>query len=75
MKELEHDFVAGKLDDADYAEMRALLSREALQALRSARGEAPDAVAAPEAAERLHVCGFENAPDSRFCAGCGAALE
>lgn len=78
LKELEHDFVAGKLDDADYAEMRARLSREALEALRAAEAEpaasvttAGDAAGAEPVA---HGCGFVNARGSRFCAGCGAAL-
>jgi hypothetical protein len=81
LKELEYDFVGGKLDEADYRSQRERLSRAALAAIRSA-----DAVLAREdathgggaspvaAAEVAHDCGFANPAGSRFCAGCGARL-
>lgn len=68
LKDVEYDHAAGKLDDADYAEMRSLLEVEALEALRAAEAARSEAVAAP------HACGFANPPGSRFCAGCGQRL-
>ncbi|HEV2148886.1 MAG TPA: zinc ribbon domain-containing protein [Longimicrobiaceae bacterium] len=76
LKEVEYDYAAGKLDDADYRELRDRLSAEALRAIRAAdrlRGVevSPVALSADPAA---HACGFVNPPRSRFCAGCGARL-
>lgn len=71
LKEVEYDHLAGKLDDADYAEMRALLSVEAMQAIRAAEAVAIPVVLPPTA----HGCGFLNPGGSRFCAGCGARLS
>ncbi|HET6765560.1 MAG TPA: zinc ribbon domain-containing protein [Longimicrobiaceae bacterium] len=91
LKELEYDFLAGKLDDADYRSQRDLLSGEALRAIRTAdevaeRWDGNAAVGAKvKPASRLdaalaaeagrHACGFVNATGSRFCAGCGARLR
>lgn len=70
LKEVEYDYAAGKLDEADYREMRDRLSVEALRALRAA-----EAVRVPVAAKPVrHACGFVNPGGSRFCAGCGAPL-
>ncbi|HYJ80432.1 MAG TPA: zinc ribbon domain-containing protein [Longimicrobiaceae bacterium] len=82
LKELEYDFLGGKLDDADYQAQRERLSHEALEAIRAAdaaqaaaAGEAPSAgSAAPAMADAAHGCGFANPPGSRFCAGCGKRL-
>jgi hypothetical protein len=90
LKELEYDFLAGKLDEADYRSQRDLLSAEALQAIRAADAVvgAWDGSAAlgvkPKAAKLdavlaaqagRHACGFVNPTGSRFCAGCGARLD
>ncbi len=91
LKELEYDYLAGKLDEADYRAHRDLLSSEALAAVRAAddaqagwEGDAA-AGAAVRAETRLdrvlaaeagvHRCGFANPAGSRFCAGCGARLR
>lgn len=71
LKELEYDYLGGKLDSADYQSQRERLSLEALAALRAAEAVRGDA---PAAAEDRHACGFVNPPASRFCAGCGARL-
>lgn len=76
LKEVEYDFAAGKLDDADYRALRERLSAEALRAIRASdrlRGLDADAVALSGVAV-AHSCGFVNPPRSRFCAGCGARL-
>jgi hypothetical protein len=90
LKELEYDFVGGKLDDADYRAQRERLSVEALAAIRAAEaaeaageagegGEAGPAAGAAGAADAgtagRHGCGFLNAPGSRYCGGCGAGLD
>ena len=91
LKELEYDFLAGKLDEADYRSQRDLLSGEALRAIRTADevAERWDGNAALGArvtpASRLdaalaaqagrHACGFVNPTGSRFGAGCGARLR
>ena len=70
LKEVEYDYAAGKLDEADYRAMRDRLSAEALRALRAA-----EALSVPAAAEPVrHACGFTSPGGSRFCAGCGARL-
>jgi hypothetical protein len=70
LKEIEYDFLGGKLDEADYRELRDRLSRAALVAIQAAQAASD---AAP-AAEVEHSCGFVNPAASRFCAGCGARL-
>jgi hypothetical protein len=72
LKELEYDYVAGKLDEADYHTMREQLSLEALQAMRGAQVQPTTGLAG--IAGTPHGCGFANAAGSRFCGGCGAAL-
>ena len=77
LEEIEYDRLAGKLDQQDYERLRVQLSREALEALRSA--EAVEGVMPgvfPSAATAgVHECGFANPVGSRFCAGCGARLS
>jgi len=82
LKELEYDFLGGKLDQADYLAQRDRLSYEALAAMRAA--EAAQAQAGtgvvdgtlPRTLDAVtHACGFVNPPASRFCAGCGKRLR
>lgn len=68
LKEAEYDHAAGKLDDADYGELRAQLELEALAVLR------PSAPSDSASAASAHSCGFVNPAGSRFCAGCGHSL-
>lgn len=89
LRELEYDWLGGKLDDADYRAQRDRLSGEALAAIRAVdemagAGEGGEE-AAPAAPTRLdavlaaeagrHRCGFVNPAGSRFCAGCGKRLR
>jgi len=75
LREVEYDYRAGKLDEADYRAMRERLSAEAVRALRAAEaaGGTPVAVDVPRD-PAAHACGFVNPGGSRFCAGCGARL-
>jgi hypothetical protein len=70
LKELEYDYLGGKLDEPDYRAQKQRLSLEALEAMRAAEAVGGGAAAA----EGRHRCGFLNPPASRFCAGCGARL-
>jgi hypothetical protein len=74
LKELEYDYLGGKLDTADYRAQKERLSVEALAAMRAAEAvgiESGRTAAGPD----RHACGFLNPPLSRFCAGCGARLR
>jgi hypothetical protein len=77
LKELEYDFLAGKLDEADYRAQRERMGLEALAAIRAA--EDAERAVVGERAERPrqapHLCGFVNPAGSRFCAGCGQRLR
>ena len=78
LKELEYDYLGGKLDDTDYRAQKERLSVEALAAMRAAEAVGYHAGAsegAVPAGPDRHACGFLNPPLSRFCAGCGARLR
>lgn len=90
LKELEYDYLGGKLDETDYRSQKDLLSREALEAIQAAAaaqagwdGDAaegarvrPSRIDVQLATEAgRHACGFVNRAASRFCAGCGARLR
>lgn len=81
LKDLEYDYLGGKLDQADYLAQRDRLSYEALAAIRAAEAAQADAGVGVvdgivAAGERItHACGFVNPPASRFCAGCGKRLR
>jgi hypothetical protein len=78
LKDLEYDWLGGKLDAADYKAQRDRLSLEALAAIRAAESAQSAARAVGEAGsvgEPPHGCGFVNPGGSRFCAGCGARLR
>lgn len=72
LKDVEYDHAAGKLDDADYQDIRGVLEREALEALELSSTRS--AAAAAARSETVHSCGFRNPGGSRFCAGCGHRL-
>ena len=73
LREVEYDWLAGKLDAADYEALRSQLGREALDAVRAApRAAGSDGEGGPPAEHAR--CGFANPPGSRFCAGCGERL-
>jgi hypothetical protein len=81
LKELEYDYLGGKLDTADYQAQKQRMSLEALAALRAAEAARSDAgldggdePTAARAATDRHACGFVNPAGSRFCAGCGVRL-
>lgn len=91
LRDVEYDYLAGKLDESDYRSLKGELTAEALAALeadeRARSGAAPaDAAAALEAEIAMARtglksgafcgdCGFSNEPGSRFCSACGHALQ
>ena len=77
LKELEYDFVSGKLDDADYRAQRERMGLEALTAIRLAESaeQAVVGARAERAVQPAHACGFVNPAGSRFCSGCGTRLR
>jgi hypothetical protein len=89
LRDVEYDFLAGKLDEEDYRSLKSRLTAEALAALeadeaaQAAPGGGGDDPLEAEIADiraRLrsgHVCrscGFANEAGARFCSSCGARL-
>jgi hypothetical protein len=89
LRDVEYDFLAGKLDEQDYRSLKSDLTAEALAAMeadeaaRTAGGVAVDPDIEREIArirEGLKSgsfcsdCGFSNEQGSRFCSACGHPL-
>jgi hypothetical protein len=87
LRDVEYDYLSGKLDDDDYQTMKAQISGEALAALEDEARQTrkPQESAALEAEiEALRQslreglvcaqCAHPNPRGARFCASCGAAL-
>ena len=90
LRDVEYDYLAGKLDEQDYRSLKGELTAEALAALEadeSARNGTgavdPAALEAEIAQARLGLhegafcpeCGFAAERGSRFCSSCGHALQ
>lgn len=90
LRDVEYDFLAGKLDQDDYRSLKSQLTAEALAALeadeaaRVAGAGGSDADIEAEIArvraglrsgEFCTECGYANEQGSRFCSACGHALE
>ena len=89
LRDVEYDFLAGKLDEDNYRSLKSELTAEALAALeadeaaRSDQGHPADADIESEIA-RIRAslreglvcgeCGFANDQGSRFCSSCGRSL-
>ena len=88
LRDVEYDFLSGKLDEKDYRNLKGELTAEALAALE-ADEKARDGTASREELEaeiaRVRAdlrggptcaeCGFTNEPGSRFCSSCGTPLH
>ncbi len=90
LRDVEYDYLAGKLDEKDYRSLKGELTAEALAALeademaRNGGGSVDAAALEAEIAQaRLGLklgsycpeCGFAAEPDSRFCSSCGHTLQ
>jgi double zinc ribbon protein len=81
LKEIEFDRATGKLSDADYDDLHAKYTQEALTALREQGGPTP-AIREPRALARgqsseplaCPVDGPRPEPDAVFCSACGRRL-
>lgn len=90
LRDVEYDFLGGKLDEEDYRSLKAELTAEALAALEAdeatrqgnAGATVEDDLEAEIASIRADLrrglicggCGFSNEGGSRFCSSCGVAL-
>ncbi|MEJ2540407.1 MAG: zinc ribbon domain-containing protein [Gemmatimonadota bacterium] len=83
LRDVEYDYLTGKLDDQDYRAMKRQLSAEALAAMTAMEEDGGrEALEAEIATMRqgLRVglvcesCGARNPQGSRFCGACGSAL-
>ena len=89
LRDVEYDFLAGKLDEEDYRSLKSELTAEALAALEAdeaARAEGGRPADSDVEAEIARIrsglrsglvcdeCGFANDEGSRFCSSCGQAL-
>jgi hypothetical protein len=84
LKEIEFDRATGKLSDADYDELKAKYTTEALAALRADSAAPPAAspaasrprTGAPAAARAAcPTHGIRPEADARFCSACGRRLS
>jgi hypothetical protein len=89
LRDVEYDFLAGKLDEEDYRSLKSELTAEALAALEAdeaaraggdgtADADLEDEIARIRQGLRSGVvcvdCGFTNEEGSRVCSACGHAL-
>ncbi len=89
LRDVEYDFLAGKLDEEDYRSLKSELNAEALAALeadeaaRNGMGSDADDALEDEisriregvrAGLACPVCSYANERGSRFCSACGQAL-
>lgn len=79
LREIEFDRATGKLSDADYDELRAKYTAEALAAMRAEEGRVAAPVPAgtsarPSARPACPTHGPRPEPDAVFCSDCGRRL-
>ncbi len=86
LRDVEYDFLAGKLDEDDYRALKSELTAEALAALEAddaAKSGTPDSdleaeIAAIRQGLRSGVacpdCAYTNEAGSRYCSACGTPL-
>lgn len=82
LKEIEFDRATGKLSDADYDQLKAKYTQEALTAMRGTSGVRLPAPRCPEHGTPREAdaafcpqCGRRLGKAPGYCARCGAALE
>lgn len=91
LRDVEYDYLAGKLDEEDYRSLKGELTAEALAALEAdekarsgtlaggaaavLEAEIAEARASLRSGALCPDCGYGNEPGSRFCSSCGHALH
>lgn len=81
LKDLDFDYKTGKIDEADYAALKARYEAEAVRVMKrldNAAKEQPAAPAGGRAGEKVRFCpdcGVKADADDRFCAACGKPLK
>ena len=86
LRDVEYDYLAGKLDEEDYRALKSELTAEALAALEAdeAARDGSDATAEEDLEAEIAqiraglyacaTCGFANESGSRFCSSCGTSV-
>lgn len=90
LRDVEYDFLAGKLDEEDYRSLKAELTAEALAALEAdeaAKAEEGGVTGSDDLEAEIAMiraglrdgvpcpdCAYTNVSGSRFCSACGQAL-
>jgi hypothetical protein len=89
LRDVEYDYLAGKLDEEDYRALKSELTAEALAALEADEAARDGSAATAEAdleaeiaqiraglnsGDACTTCGFANEPGSRFCSSCGTPV-
>ena len=87
LRDVEYDYLAGKLDEEDYRSLKSELTAEALAALEADEASRDGATAEEDleaeiaamraglnSGDECSSCGFVNEAGSRFCSSCGSAL-
>jgi hypothetical protein len=89
LRDVEYDFLAGKLDEPDYRSLKSELTAEALAALEADEAARANGSPGGDAEVEREIariregmrsgvvctdCGFTNEKGSRFCSACGEAL-
>nr|MCS5635581.1 zinc ribbon domain-containing protein [Myxococcota bacterium] len=76
IRDLDHDFETGKIDEADYGVMRAELRSHAIELMREEKqGPPSEPLAARTIGRACPSCGAAAQVAWRFCAECGSDLD
>jgi len=89
LRDVEYDFLAGKLDEEDYRSLKSELTAEALDALEADEAAREDSGSDDDDGVEDQIariretlrgglacakCAYDNERGSRFCSACGQAL-
>ena len=81
LKDLDFDYKTGKIDEADYASLKARYEAEAVRVMKklddAAKGQ-PSSPAGKRAGEKVRFCagcGAKADEGDRFCASCGQPIK
>ncbi|MBI5179083.1 MAG: zinc ribbon domain-containing protein [Nitrospinae bacterium] len=77
LKDLDFDFRTGKIDEEDYARLKAQYEAEAVTVMKKLDGNTaePQAKPAKQKVRYCATCGAQTEADDRFCSACGKPLK